>query len=242
MLNASTDALTEGFLATTSERIARLRTVAFRTGVSARQIPVNAGPAECGTQQKLSTLMISNPDCSNGVVYSSSDGRYASSGDSTVPFSWLRNSGNRSFMSIITHTPPGRRSRRMSAAHSCALLQPVTVAKGVDAEDEVEGSEQVSRQRVPLAAARSRLRSLVARDMKAHLIRSRLEETRCAFPSRRVDQRCGKVGSVRLLARQSPGSPAARAGQSGSSPRHTRTPGVRSGALRRPDGTSRWLS
>ena len=35
-----------GFLATTSERIARLRAVAFRTGVSARQIAVSAGPAE----------------------------------------------------------------------------------------------------------------------------------------------------------------------------------------------------
>ena len=44
------DAFVAGFLATTSERMARLRTVAFRIGVSTRQIPVSAGPAEAAIE------------------------------------------------------------------------------------------------------------------------------------------------------------------------------------------------
>src|SRR5688572_23830835 len=77
------------------------------------------------------------------------------------------------------------------------LLHAMTVAKGVDAEHEVERSKQ------PLgrsAACGGEIEAevLIARHMKARMVAFSFREKRLRFPSRRVDQRFRKVGSVGL--------------------------------------------
>src|SRR5215467_5609961 len=79
----------------------------FKAGADKRQILVKPGPAECGIQQKFSFLKISKPTFANGDAYSSSVGRYRSSGGSVLRRSLLRNAGNLRFMSIMMQIPPG---------------------------------------------------------------------------------------------------------------------------------------
>ena len=108
-------------------------------------------------------VVISNPAASKGATYSSSDGRYASSGLSTVPSDdFETGESGRSCRSSRT-TPPGR-SRLIDVCSTVqSVSEPVAITESVDAENEIKRFAQFLRRTPRFAAARSALsRSFLA--------------------------------------------------------------------------------
>src|SRR5437763_15031772 len=96
-----------GFRATTRHLMARDLATALSRGDSPFIRSRRKGPAECGIQQKLSVLIISNPILTKGATYSSSDGMLHSFllFQPDRFFHSLRKCLKRRFILITTHTP-----------------------------------------------------------------------------------------------------------------------------------------